>query len=376
MTDVLVTGIGAVSACGAGAPRLWRAMSAAEVRLPDRADDPLAHMDLPMIYRVPGHDDAGLGRASSLAVRAAREAVGDAGLSGTGARTGVVMGSCMGDADVVERAGDLPGPRPFGQPFPVAARVGARFGAHGPNISVAAACAAGGFAIGIAADLIRTGEADVVLAGGADGYSRVALACFNRLGAVDPVRCRPFDARRAGTVFGEGAGVLVLERGDHARARGATAYGRVAESGWSCDAFHPTAPDPAGTQIVRAMRAALGPAPAPVGCVIPHGTGTRHNDLVESQALHTVFDGGPPPLYSVKALLGHTGGAAAALAACAAALILRAGRIPPNVPVEHPDPDCPVDLPGGERPLTDGRVLVNAYAFGGSNASLLIETAS
>ncbi|MEV0219281.1 beta-ketoacyl synthase N-terminal-like domain-containing protein [Streptomyces sp. NPDC050704] len=386
--EVVVTGIGAVTCHGAGADTLWRAMSAAGTRLPDRPADPLARMDLPLISLVPEPDlgpDAGpvAERATRFASLAAAEALSDAGLDDSSlaaARTAVVLGSCMGEPGANERgrgAGDGWSP-----PFRLAAALAGELGLFAAVHDIANACSAGGYALGIAADLVRAGEADVVIAGGSDAYSRVALGCFNRLGAVDPERCRPFERDRAGTVFAEGAGVLVVESAAHARARGALppsgAGLRLTGAAWSCDADHPTAPQADGEQIVRAMREALGGAPDTVGCVIPHGTGTRLNDVLESRALHRAL--GPRaarvPLYSLKALLGHAGGASAALGAVAAALVLRHGEVPPNVPLKEQDPECEVLLPQGDAvPLADGcrRVLVNAYGFGGNNASLVLE---
>ncbi|OMI33882.1 beta-ketoacyl synthase N-terminal-like domain-containing protein, partial [Streptomyces sparsogenes] len=264
------------------------------------------------------------------------------------------------------------------------------------------ACAASGYALSLAADLIRSGEADVVVAGGSEAYSRVGLACFNRLGAIDPERCRPFAADRRGTVFGEGAAVLVLESAEHARRRGVkTVYARLAGTGWSCDAHHATAPEPGGAQIERAMREALreagalpdpgtagaatGPGAVPggaeagrLGFVVPHGTGTELNDVVEVRTLAAVLGAAAPltPLYSLKALLGHTGGAAGAFAALAAALVLHHGTLPPNVPVGALDPECEAPLPTAPTPVTAPYGLVNAYAFGGNNVSLVLQGAA
>ncbi|MFI9237449.1 beta-ketoacyl-[acyl-carrier-protein] synthase family protein [Streptomyces sp. NPDC053079] len=378
MTQVLITGAGAVSCLGAGVTAMWRALCAAPDSLPARADDPGARMPLPLIHMAPAEPGPD-GRATRLALAAAREAVADARLNSRQlARAHVVIGTGGGNADEWERP--LDPARPCTPPFTVAAAVSADLGASGGATSVSNACAAGGFALGIAADTIRSGEADVVVAGGAEAYSRVALGCFNRMGAVDPHACRPFHRERGGTVFGEGAAVLVLESAEHARARGAVRrYATLAGSGWSCDAHHLTAPDPQGAQIRRAMTDALhdaGAAASSVGCVVPHGTGTRLNDVVESEALGAIFGDGPaPPLYSLKALIGHTAGAAGALGALTGALILDHRTVPPNLPLgADQDPQCPVRLPqGGPIPLTGRHVMVNAFAFGGNNVSLVLE---
>ncbi|WP_309055013.1 beta-ketoacyl synthase N-terminal-like domain-containing protein [Streptomyces sp.] len=389
MDPVIVTGVGAVTCHGPGADTLWRAMAAGAVRPPDKLPDPHARMDLPLMYLAP---EDGLpqapGRAASFAVAAAREALSVAGLDPAtlpASRTALVLGTCMGGTGEEERRrdrGGADGGAPWTPGFDVVGQVATALGLPGAHTSVSNACSASGFALGMAADLIRAGEADVVVGGGADAYARIALGAFNRMGAVDPLGCRPFAADRAGTVFGEGAAVLVLESAAHAARRGARPLAELAESGWSCDAHHPTAPEPSGAQIVRAMRESLdrsGTAPDAVGCVVPHGTGTRLNDRVESAALREVFAGGAgrevPAVYSLKALVGHTGGAAAGLAAVAATLIVRHATVPPNVPVGPQDPECGVRLPQSAEPLAAPAVLVNAYAFGGNNASFLIREA-
>lgn len=389
MDDVLVTGVGALSPLGTGVDAFWRGMHTARTA-PSRVPDPLARMDHPRMYLVPEAevpDGPGeweglpLGRGSRFAVEAARQAARDAGLAEPGSvdprRVAVAISSGMGDTDLHEAwwTGQAPDSGRWAPVFPVASVVGGLLGARGPNACVSNACSASGYALSVAADLIRTGEADVVFAGGAEAYSRVALACFNRLGAIDPERCRPFAADRRGTVFGEGAAVLVLESAAHARARGAgPGYARLAGSGWSCDAHHATAPEPGGGQIERAMREALREAgDGEIGFVVPHGTGTDLNDVVESRVLATVAP--RAPLYSLKALIGHTGGAAGAFAALSAALMLHHRALPPNVPVGAPDPQCAVPLPSGSTPLTGGYGLVNAYAFGGNNISLVFAEA-
>ncbi|MER6313586.1 beta-ketoacyl-[acyl-carrier-protein] synthase family protein [Streptomyces sp. NPDC001581] len=383
--DVLVTGIGAVSCLGGTADAFWAGLQAAAGRptavpgLTERVPDALAYQ---VPDGAPAADSAhgAPGRATRFALSAAREAVADAGLEPheiTGAA--VVIGTAGGEGG--GREGDHTGGSEgtgagaWEPVFSVAATVGAELGTFGPNISVSNACAASGYALSVAVDLIRRGEADTVLLGGAEGIARVPLASFSRLGAADPETCRPFDAERRGTVFGEGAAVLVLQSAEAAAGR--PAYGRLLGSAWSCDAHHPTAPDPGGEQPVRVARAALaeaGRTPGDLGCVIPHGTGTPQNDVIESRVLREVLGDRAPatPLFSLKAFIGHTAGAAAAFAAVTAALIARHGEIPANIPLASPDPECPVLLPqDGPTPLEHPNVLVNAYAFGGSNFSLV-----
>lgn len=397
MERVLVTGLGVVSCLGSDLETYWSGLLGAASK-PAPVDDPDARMKNRLLYGIgpvppPPTDGAGRpGRTSTFAVHAGAAALRDAGLladdgrlASDGAvdrgRVGVAVGTGVGDCSLPERArqdGVVPdGLDTF--PFKVGSVVASQLALGGPMVSVSTACSASAYSVSLAVDMIRDGQADVVLVGGADGYTRVGVACFNRLGALDPERCRPFDARRKGTIFGEGAAFLVLESESHAHRRARDRYYGVVEgAGWSCDGHHATAPEGGARQIVRAMQTALAEAevePEDVGCVIPHGTGTPLNDVVESRALHQAL--GPAaatlPVYSLKTLLGHTGGAAGAFGLLTASLILDRGVIPPNMPLDEPDPECALELPCGE-PLAaePEHVLVNAYAFGGNNISVVV----
>jgi 3-oxoacyl-[acyl-carrier-protein] synthase II len=388
MDRVLVTGLGVVSCLGTTVDSYWSGLLAAR-SAPAPVPDPLAKMDNRLLYGVTGFQPPRVrgtaghpGRTSAFAVAAARAALHDAGLDAADLTdAGVCVGTGVGDVSLFESV-PAGAARPAGAdtfPFKVSSVLAAELGLAGPVASVSTACSASGYSVSMAADMIRSGEADVVVTGGADGYTRVGVACFNRMGALDPLRCRPFDAARRGTVFGEGAAIMVLESEAHARRRGrARAYATVEGAGWSCDAYHPTAPEGEAVQVVRAMKDAFdeaGIGPGDVGCVVPHGTGTPLNDAVESRALTAVLGGRPDPVavYSLKALLGHTGGAAAGFALLTAALIIERGTVPPNAPLEEPDPECALPLHTGEPlALRVRHALVNAYAFGGNNISLVL----
>lgn len=387
MERVLVTGLGVVSCLGSDLDSYWAGLLGASSG-PAPVEDPGANMRNRLLYGIgpvdmpPAGGAGSPGRTSAFALRAGAAALADAGLTDPvdRSRVGIAVGTGVGDCSLPEQA-RLTGGTPQGLDaftFKVGSMLADRFGLSGPMISVSTACSASAYGVSLAADAIATGAADVVLAGGADGYTRVGVACFNRMGALDPERCRPFDADRVGTIFGEGAAFLVLESESHARARGHEGrYGVIEGSGWSCDGHHPTAPDAGARQIARAMRTALdeaGVAPADVGCVVPHGTGTPLNDVVESRALHQVLGptAGTVPVYSLKAMLGHTGGAAGAFSLLTALLILRRGTVPPNVPLGRPDPDCEISLPVAPVAAAADHVLVNAYAFGGNNCSILV----
>jgi 3-oxoacyl-[acyl-carrier-protein] synthase II len=230
--------------------------------------------------------------------------------------------------------------------------------------------------------MIARGEADVVIAGGSEAaMTEVGLAAFRRMGALSRrgVSC-PFDARRDGFVMGEGAGVVVLEAGEHARARGAPALARVAGYAASNDAFHITAPDEDGRGATAVMRGAIedaGATPADVGYLNAHGTSTPFNDRIEALAAHTVFGGEPPPISSTKSAIGHLLGAAGAVEAVATIGALQRGLLPPTLNYEEPDPECDVDcVPDGPREAPGLELaLSNSFGFGGQNACLALARA-
>jgi 3-oxoacyl-[acyl-carrier-protein] synthase II len=240
---------------------------------------------------------------------------------------------------------------------------------------IPAACAAGNYAIAHAADVLAAGRADLMLAGGADCFSRITYTGFARLGAIAPERCQPFDRNRKGMIPGEGAGVLVLEPLERALARGARVYAEVAGYGLSCDAHHMTAAHPEGDGAARAMERALADAgltPAEVDYISAHGTGTPTNDRLESLAVQRVFGEAAPriPMSSIKSMIGHTMGAASAIEAAVCALTIATGRIPPTMNLEEPEGDFDF-VPNAAREQPVDVAMNNAYAFGGNNASVI-----
>ncbi|MFF4567470.1 beta-ketoacyl-[acyl-carrier-protein] synthase family protein [Streptomyces sp. NPDC001435] len=379
MTEIAMTGLGVVCRLGRGVETFWAGVQAGSTAVADRVPDPDLKVPLPLYYLVPG-EASDAAPATRYTVDAGLEAYADAGLDGVPAsRIAVVMGSSVGDARQVERAraGQVPPVADASPPFVLASELAARIGAGAGAVNLSNACAGSGYAIAMGAELIRSGEADVVIAGGAEAYSRVTVAAFNQMGALAPDRPRPFAHDRAGVVLGEGAGAVVLESADHARARGARPYATLAGAGWSCDAAHPTAPDPTGAQAGRAMRAALeeaGFGPDEVTLIVPHATGTRLNDSTEAAAMGAVFGArlGAIPLHNLKAVVGHLAGGAGVLGTVFAALCFHHGTVPGNPATTAIDPECPVHLPTGPTELRFGVALVNAYAFGGNNISLAL----
>lgn len=392
-----VTGIGLVTSVGTGREIVWhRLLDGTSGISPVRSFDTSAYKvniggeihsfdPAPFFERL---DATKVGRASQMAVAAARLALRDAGdWQAAAERCGVVMGTTSGEPREVEAYNDavLGGHLGklgdgFMRRYPchaIAGTVAAELGLAGPNSMIPAACAAGNYAIAHAVDQLRAGRADVMLAGGADAFSRITYTGFARLGAIAPERCQPFDQGRQGMVPGEGAAVLVLERFDRAHQRGARIWAEVAGYGLSCDAHHMTAAHPEGDGAARAMADALadaGMSADDVDYVSAHGTGTPTNDRLESRAMVRIFGNRTcfVPTSSVKSMLGHTMGAASAIEGAVCALAVAEDRVPPTIHFETADPDCALDcVPNVGRAMPVRVAMSNAYAFGGNNASVI-----
>ncbi|MCK9604605.1 MAG: beta-ketoacyl-[acyl-carrier-protein] synthase family protein, partial [Candidatus Omnitrophica bacterium] len=253
-------------------------------------------------------------------------------------------------------------------------------GLNGPSYVIPTACAAGNYAIGYACDLIKKGAADRMFAGGTDAFSRLAFIGFNRLLAIAPEKCQPFDKNRKGMMVGEGAGMLVLEPLEAALARKANIYAEVLGYGLSCDAHHMTAPYAPG--IARAIGKALkesGLLPQDIDYINAHGTGTPANDKEECAAIKAVFGEHSKKILisSIKSMLGHTMGAASAIEAIACCLTVKNDIVPPTINYQTPDPECDIDcVPNASRQARINIALNNASAFGGNNACLALKKIS
>jgi 3-oxoacyl-[acyl-carrier-protein] synthase II len=258
-----------------------------------------------------------------------------------------------------------------------------RFGARGPNSSVVTACATGNHAIGDASRIIQRGDADVMIAGGAEAIIiPLTIAGFCQMKAMstrndEPTKAsRPFDAQRDGFVCGEGGGLVVLESLEHAQRRDARIYAEVVGYGMTGDAHHMTAPDPEGDGAARAMAAALRDAavePSAVSYINAHGTSTPYNDKFETIAIKRVFGEHAKrvPVSSTKSMTGHLLGAAGGIEAIATTLAIHHGILPPTINYEKPDPDCDLDYVPNQARKQDVEVaLSNAFGFGGTNATL------
>lgn len=396
---VVITGLGAVTPIGIGTDEFWQGMIAGKNGIseitafdtssyPHRRGGQIKDFD-PAVFLEPEQIER-IGRASQLAIVASKMAMGDAGIThlSNPRRVGVSLGTTYGEPGILEQEDDLwitGGPQSIGScvalknsSYLPAINVAVEFGVEGMVETLLNACAAGNCAIGYAFDQIKMGCLDVVIAGGAEGMSRVGLAGFNRLFAVAPEICQPFDKNRKGMMLSEGAGVLVMERLEHAVARRASIYAEVAGYGVSCDAYHITGPHPRGIGAIRAMESALAESKITldqVDYINAHGTGTPANDKVESLAIKEVFKDRAQqiPVSSIKSMLGHSMGAASAIEAVASALVIKRGVIPPTINYQDPDPECDLDyVPNTSREQPVNTVISNALAFGGNCAVLAL----
>ncbi|AUS77263.1 3-oxoacyl-ACP synthase [Actinoalloteichus sp. AHMU CJ021] len=381
LRPVVITGLGVICAIGRDPDEFWLRLTTGQGGLTPVEDEAYGAFDARHAGQVPDQwisgqlpaEDAGLDRTAQLALVAARQALRQGGLAAGGVpadRFGLVLGKCQATPDAGGRY------QPMHHTGDVVAQ---RLGAHGPRILVSTACAAGGNAVGLAKDKILTGEADLVLAGGADPLLFGTYAGFAGLQALSVGPCRPY-SRSLGLNLGEGAAFLLVEPLDLALARGATPLAEVAGYGLSADAYHATAPDPTGRGGVSAVRRALADAGLTaerVDYVSGHGTGTPANDAMEIKVMRTVFGdrAGQVPTSSIKSFLGHTLGAAGAVEAVASVLALRHDTAPPTIGFAGDEDTAPTDLdfvPNEARTLPINTVVSNNYAFGGNNVSLVL----
>jgi len=402
MNRVVITGIGVVTPIGIGRTVFWENLLAGvsgfgDVTSFDTSAYRVKRGAEVNDFRFTDHDDdpdhARFGRATQLALVAGREALDDAGI-GRGDidphRAGVVMGTTSGEPNFIERFNDAylddhvdtMGSRLL-DTYPchtIPATLAAVFGMEGmAPMMIPTACAAGNYAVAHAFEKLASGAVDLVLAGGSDAFSRITYTGFARLMAISDDIVRPFDRDRKGMIPGEGAGMLVLETLDGARKRGAKIYAELTGYGLSCDAHHMTGGHPEGRGAVAAMRAALALSRtdvADVAYISAHGTGTRSNDLNETTSVKKVFGemAYRVPISSIKSMLGHTMGAASAIETGVCAMAITEGVVPATANYQEPDPACDLDyVPNQPREMPVRIAMNNAYAFGGTNASLVLK---
>jgi 3-oxoacyl-[acyl-carrier-protein] synthase II len=409
MRKVAVTGLGAVTPLGNDARSTWDAAVAGRsgidwIRSFDASKFPVRVAgevkDFEVGDAVPAKEARRMERNVLLAVKAAKEAVEDAQLDGFEPdRVGIVLGSAVGGFVGLLEQADVMRERGFDRVSPfflpnvlvdsASGQVAISLGIRGPNYAIVSACATGSHAVGEAAEMIKRGDADAVLAGGTEACMHpliLAGFCAMRGLAVEeehpPHASRPFDATRAGFVMGEGACVLVLEELERAQARGATIYAEVAGYGASNDAHHMAQPDPDSVGVAEMMRAALaraGVEPEQVGYVNAHGTSTPLGDAAETRAIKEVFGKHAYDLAvsSTKSVTGHCFGAAGAIEAMMCVLALKEGVLPPTINYVNPDPDCDLDyVPNEARRVEVEYALSNAMGLGGHNGCVLLRRAA
>ncbi len=407
---VVVTGLGMVTPLGLDVATSWARLVRGESAVgpitafdasgfPSRIAAEIKEFD-PAQHGIDPKEARRMDRFVQLAVVAAREAVRDAGLPvpfQPAERAGVYIGSGMGGLITLSEQMEVLARRgpsrvsPFLVPMMIcdmaSGQVSIDLGAQGPNLGIVSACATGAHAIGEAAEAIRRGVVDVMIAGGTEAaITPIGIAGFAAARALStrneaPERAsRPFDALRDGFVMGEGAGVLVLERLAHARRRGARIYAELVGYGSSADAYHPTAPPEDGYGAVRCMRQALeqaGLPPEAVDYLNAHGTSTPLNDRAETAAIKAVFGAAAHrvAISSTKSMIGHLLGAAGGVEAIIAIKAIEEGIIPPTINYEHPDPECDLDYtPNVARRRPVRVAMSNSFGFGGHNATLLFRS--
>lgn len=373
---VAVTGMGVVSAAGAGIPALWGALAEGVDGIRPIERFSTEGFSVHTAGMVPGvrasRGKATADHALDFAIAAAREAIRSAGLAEraatSAARVALVFGTSLAThPEGIHRLAEI---------------TGDAIGARGPRVTISTACSSSANAIGAGRDLLLAGIADVVVAGGADALTEEIFAGFHNLGLLSPDRCAPF-SEPSGTTLGEGAGFLVLERAEDAARRGAAAAGWISGYGLSCDAYHATSPDPTGSGVARASRAALadaGLSAADIDYVSAHGTGTETNDPAEWRGISAVLGerAARVPVSATKSVLGHGQGAAGVLEIIATLLAMARGAIPQTLHHTRPRPRCPEDPVAQRtpRPHPVAHALCNSSAFGGANAVVAIDAAA
>jgi 3-oxoacyl-[acyl-carrier-protein] synthase II len=323
-----------------------------------------------------------LGRSSQFSVASARMAIEDADIDESllsKKLCGVSVGTTDGESQVIDQLTEawvkeglenLPAAKIRQVPaHNISMSIAQEFRLKGGAITIPTACAAGNYAIGYAYDRISIGEVNYMLCGGADSLCRKTFAGFYRLGTIAPEVCQPFDQNRKGILTGEGAGILFLESLESALARGARIYAEILGYGINCDADHMVAPNRKSiANCIRNAHKNAGIDHSDVDYISAHGTGTTANDVTESGAIKEVFGARVPPVSSIKSMLGHTMGAASALASIACAVALKEGFMPPTINHVTTDPECIPDCVPNKAREADLRIVQNnAFAFGGNN---------
>ncbi len=374
---IVVTGVGVISPLGSSADDLWCALMERRSALKEWPDLEAQLFRGIKACRIEGFESVPALRGRALALFAARRALEASGAFPTWRNIGLFVGSTIGDSYAFEEAKPADH-RTLHEAtcYGTGRYIKSELGISGIVRAYGAACAAGNYAIGAAAEYIRNGICDVALAGGVDPFSRIAMAGFSRSRAMSPTgECRPFDAARNGMVLGEGAAFFVLEREASARERGATILCALGSLGVSCDAYHPTAPRPGGEGMAAAMLLALqlsGLAPEQIDWICAHGSGTTVSDQAEARAINQIFGEKQPKVSAFKPAIGHSLGAATALEAAICIQSIQKQIIPPTLQTKNPDSALNVELVTEAIPVRINHIMNNGFAFGGLNSSMII----
>ena len=403
---VVITGMGAITPVGLDLASTWCALlqgqsGIAPITLFDASD-----LDVRFAGEVKGFDPTNyldkkearrMDRFLQLGMVAAMEALKDASFEVTpeeAEEVGVLMGSGIGGLQtlidqttiLIQKGPDRVSPFliPMFIQDMLSGMISIQTGAKGPNFAAVSACATSGHALGEAMEIIKRGDAQVMIAGGAEApITRLGIAAFDACRALsrrndEPHRAsRPFDSERDGFVLSEAAGAVILESLEHAQRRGARIYAELVGYGSTGDAYHITAPAPDGEGAARAMRIALrkaGMQPSEIGYINAHGTSTPYGDKIESLAVKAVFgEGTCPPVSSTKSMTGHLVGAGGAVEAIVCVKAILEGCLPPTINLDSPDPECDLDyVPNTARQAKIDAALSNSFGFGGHNTSLIL----
>ena len=403
MKRIVITGIGLVSPLGSKVEDFWT-----QIKEGQSGIRPLTKLNAEQFSgnslsaevqgedQIPSNEDLSkYSKSVEYAYKATKQALKDAGFGEKFEhknRYGLIVGTTSGNQDMVERtintyqisneeetlndkASEM---LSYFRPVELSTKVAKLCNIGGTNMVIPTACAAGNYAFGTAYSMIQNGRTPIVVAGGADPFTRSCYTIFYRLGAMTKTDLRPFAEDRTGMVVGEGAAMLVLEELEHAKKRGATIYAEVTGYALSCDAYHPTAPDPEGSGATLAMKNALRNShllPKDISYISAHGTGTRANDSHEAKAMSNVFGDNLSniPVHGLKSMLGHCMGAASALEAVSAVLSIRDQIVPVTINTSEIDQSFPKTLKIAKsiekKPIN--HVLSNSFAFGGNICSVI-----
>lgn len=394
MKSIIITGMGVLSPAGFSLENFWNTLYSGEAvygKLIQLAENPDFRIkigatikSLKWMENLSENDVDQYGKAACYCLSTVKRALNDAGLGQDlkGQRVSIIIGTTMGEIEVEEKIARLycqnrnidPG---LYRKYPtnlIAELVAAWLGSDGYSLVIPAACAAGNYAVDLGKKLLQWNLADIVIAGGVDVFSYVAFAGFQRLLALAPDMCRPFDKNRKGIVLGEGCGIVILER--EGERYGQNIYGRILGSAVASNAYHMTAPHKCGTGEYAAMSGAIrdaGISPLEIDYISAHGTGTQLNDAVEANVINRLFGANSPWVSSIKSVLGHSLGAASIFELIASLLMIQKSICLPNSNYETKDEKCNLNIVCNKPIREEIRfVLSNSFAFGGQTSCLVL----